>query len=120
MELILLLRAGQYIGVFNTIMIVLFTGITGAFLAKSQGIKILSRIQKDIECGIMPTDKLLDGVFVLIGGIVLLTPGFITDFTGFILLIPFTRNIIKKWLKKKLKANFTIRSSDNTDTYIDV
>jgi UPF0716 protein FxsA len=109
-ELAVLLKAGQYIGVFNTIFIVLLTGVVGAYLAKSQGLMILRRIRTDLESGIMPGDSLFDGVLILIGGILLLTPGFITDFTGFLALIPFTRTIIRNFLKKQIKKNFADRN----------
>jgi UPF0716 protein FxsA len=102
-ELALLIKVGQHIGVGNTIFIVLFTGIAGAYLAKTQGIITLIKIQNDINDGIMPTDKILDGVMILCGGILLLTPGLITDAIGFLGLIPFTRAVIKKWLKHKIE-----------------
>ena len=100
-ELALLLRVGQYIGVGYTLWIVILTGVTGAYLAKMQGLITLRRIQEDINQGIMPTDKLFDGVLILLSGILLLTPGFITDIVGFMGLIPFTRNLFKRWLKRK-------------------
>lgn len=102
-ELALLIRVGQYAGVGYTLGIVIITGVTGAYLAKMQGLIILRRIQEDINHGIMPTDKLFDGVLILLGGILLLTPGFITDIIGFMGLIPFTRNLFKRWLKHKVE-----------------
>ena len=102
-ELTLLIKIGQYIGVSYTLVIIIGTGIAGAYLAKSQGFIILRRIQTDINKGIMPTDKIFDGVMILCGGILLLTPGLITDFVGFMALIPFTRHLIKLWLKRKIK-----------------
>lgn len=105
-ELIVLLRVGRYIGILNTISIVLLTGITGAFLARSQGLKVIKRIQDDLNMGIVPADKLIDGVMILAGGLLLLTPGFITDFAGFMILIPYSRELIKKWIKRKIKVKF--------------
>lgn len=101
-ELLILLKTGEYIGTMNTIAVVLLTGVAGAYLAKSQGLFILRRIREDIQMGIMPSDKLFDGFLVLAGGILLLTPGFLTDIAGFCALIPFTRELIKKWLKGRL------------------
>lgn len=100
-ELALLIRVGHFIGVGYTIGIVLLTGVTGAYLAKLQGLITLRKIQNDINQGIMPADKVFDGVLILCSGILLLTPGFITDFVGFIGLIPFTRDLFKQWLKQK-------------------
>lgn len=102
-ELGLLIKAGQYIGVAHTLGIVVITGIVGAFLAKLQGLITLRRIENDINQGIMPADKLFDGILILCSGLLLLTPGFITDLIGFMGLVPFTRKLIKRWLGRKVK-----------------
>ena len=102
-ELAILIKVGQHIGVAYTLGIVIITGVTGAFLAKLQGLITLRRIQDDINQGIMPADKLFDGVLILCSGILLLTPGFITDLIGFMGLVPFTRKLIKRWLSRKVK-----------------
>ena len=102
-ELALLIKIGQHIGVGYTLTIVILTGIAGAYLARSQGFRTLRRIQEDINEGLMPADKIFDGVMILCGGILLLTPGFVTDLIGFMALVPFTRRLIKLWLKRKIK-----------------
>ncbi|MFC1514606.1 FxsA family protein [Candidatus Omnitrophota bacterium] len=102
-ELALLLKVGQFIGVGYTIMIVVITGVTGAYLARLQGLLTLRKIQDEVNQGLMPADKLIDGVVILCSGILLLTPGLVTDLIGFMGLIPFTRNVLKRWLKRKLK-----------------
>ena len=102
-ELALLIRIGQYIGLGYTVGIVIFTGVTGAYLAKMQGLIVLRRIQQDVNQGVMPADKLFDGVLILSSGILLLTPGFITDIIGFMGLIPLTRNLFRRWLKRKIE-----------------
>ena len=102
-ELALLIKIGQFIGVGYTLGIVVLTGITGAYLAKLQGLITLRRIQEDINNGRMPADKLFDGVLILCSGILLITPGLITDLIGFMGLIPFTRNLFKRWLKQKIE-----------------
>ena len=108
-ELALLIKVGQYFGVIHTIGIVVLTGIVGAYLAKVQGFITIRRIQQDMSQGIMPGDQILNGVIILCSGIVLLTPGLITDFLGFLGLIPFTRNIFKSWLKHKIKQHLMYR-----------
>lgn len=105
LELAILIKVGQYWGVWNTVAVVVLTGVSGALLAKSQGLIVLRKIQEELEEGIMPTDKLLDGFLILCGGIFLLTPGFLTDGVGFIILLPFTRNVIKLWLKRKIRRS---------------
>ena len=102
-ELAILIKVGQFIGVLNTVLIVIFTGLAGAFIARAQGLVTLMKIQKDINEGVMPTENLIDGLMILCGGILLLTPGLISDAIGLMVLMPFTRSLIKKWLKCKIK-----------------
>jgi len=103
-ELYILIEVGKKIGSLTTIGIIILTGIIGAYLVKSQGFMILRKIQNDLNEGIMPGDSLIQGAIILAGGILLLTPGFVTDIVGFIFLIPVSRNIIKKYLLKWLKG----------------
>ncbi|MEJ2636013.1 MAG: membrane protein FxsA [Calditrichia bacterium] len=92
-ELYVLIKVGGMIGAFNTILIIFFTAIVGAYLAKSEGMLVLSRIQEAIRRGQAPGRELLHGVFVLAGGLLLLTPGLITDFLGISMLLPPSREI---------------------------
>ena len=99
--------------------IVIGTGILGGILARSQGLAVLRRLRNDLRQGKLPTDALLDGAFVLVGGVLLLTPGMITDTVGFVLLIPPTRALLKKLLKKKLVVLVSGRDSDRGYTDVD-
>ncbi len=103
-ELYILIEVGKKIGSLTTIGIIIFTGILGAYLVKNQGFMILKKIQNDLNEGIMPGDSLIQGAIILAGGILLLTPGFVTDIVGFIFLIPVSRNVVKKYLLKWLKG----------------
>lgn len=102
-ELYLLIKVGQYLGAFTTVMIVIFTGIFGAFLARMEGLRVLYSVQRDMQEGKMPTSQLLDGLLILIGAVLLITPGLLTDVIGFILVIPSTRVLLKVWLKSQLQ-----------------
>ena len=102
-ELWLLIKVGSHVGFFNTILIVILTGVAGAFLAKIQGLMTLSRIQQEMAEGRMPAERLIDGIIILCCGLLLLTPGFITDIVGLLGLIPVARTVFKLWLKKKFK-----------------
>ncbi len=102
-ELAILIKLGTLIGVVPTISIVFLTGILGAALARSQGIRVWIGIQNELQSGRIPAEGLLDGMLVLIGGVVLLTPGIITDMFGFFLLIPWSRLWLKRWLRKKFE-----------------
>ena len=113
-ELYILIEVGKKIGSLTTIGIIILTGIIGAYLVKGQGIMILKKIQNDLNEGIIPGDSLIQGAIILAGGILLLTPGFVTDIIGFIFLIPVSRRVVKKyllkWLKGKIKeGNFYYR-----------
>jgi len=103
-ELYILIEVGKKIGSLSTIGIIILTGIIGAYLVKSQGFMILRKIQNDLNEEIMPGDSLIQGAIILAGGILLLTPGFVTDIVGFIFLIPVSRNIVKKYLLKWLQG----------------
>lgn len=103
-ELALLIELGKHIGVLNTIAVVLLTGIAGAALARTQGFGILTRIRDELSHGQLPGDSLMDGIMVLAGALLLLTPGLLTDALGFALLVPFTRLFFKKYLKNYLRS----------------
>ncbi len=90
-ELYLLLKIGGMIGAFNTVLIILFTAVIGAYLAKTQGFVVIRKINQALNEGRIPAQELLDGLFVLLGGFTLLTPGFLTDFIGLSMLFPLTR-----------------------------
>ena len=98
-ELALIIKVGGIIGWLNTIFIALGTGALGAYLMKMQGLMLLWRIQEALNEGRMPADELIEGALLLVGGALLLTPGFITDAVGFALLIPPSRNLLGRWLR---------------------
>ncbi len=107
-EILLLIEIGSRIGALNTIFIIVLTGILGASMMRQQGFTIIRNIQRDLSQGRMPTGELINGALVLVGGIVLLTPGFFTDAVGFILLVPATRALIRKkiqlLIRKKIES----------------
>ena len=104
-EVILFITIGKYIGLWNTIFIIIITGAIGAVLVKSQGISILNRALEEIKLNKVPILSIFEGIAIFIAGAFLLTPGFLTDTIGCILLIPKTRNLIithiTSYLKKK-------------------
>ena len=110
-ELVILIKVGSYIGIWPTVLIVVLTGILGAALARHQGFMIINRIKNDINSGRVPAQELIDGLMVLVGGIVLLTPGFLTDIFGFLLLIPHTRSVFKRILKGHFQKYANYRTS---------
>lgn len=107
-ELALFIYSGQLIGLFPTIAIILLTGIGGAYLAKRQGIKAWNELRRRMQLMETPGDALIDSVCILVGGILLVMPGFITDIVGILLLFNWPRNLlrpfIQKWIYKKMKT----------------
>ena len=99
-ELALLLKLGAVTEWWIPVVIVVITGIVGGILAKSQGMGVFKKISTQLHSGQIPGDALLDGMFILIGGAFLVTPGLITDAVGFICLIPQSRRLLKHWIKR--------------------
>ncbi|MBM4278552.1 MAG: FxsA family protein [Deltaproteobacteria bacterium] len=99
-ELMLLIEIGKVIGTLEVIMLTIVTGVAGAALAKWQGLSVIRKMRQEMGEGRMPASNLMDGVMILVGGILLLTPGILTDLFGLFLLIPWTRLLIKKLLMK--------------------
>ena len=102
-ELILLIQLGSYIGILNTVIIVILTALIGANMVRSEGTGVIVRIQKNMQDGIFPGDDLISGAMILVAGALLLTPGFFTDVIGFLFVIPFTREPVKKYIKGYIK-----------------
>lgn len=90
-EIYLLIQVGGYIGVLPTIALVVLTAVIGASLLKNQGAQTYLRFNQSLSEGRVPANEILEGVALLIGGALLLTPGFFTDMIGFFCLLPFTR-----------------------------
>ena len=105
-EIYLLIEIGSIFGALTAISLVILTGFLGAFMARMQGLQTLFRIQESLREGSMPSSDLLDALLIVIAGVVLLTPGFLTDSAGFLLLIPTTRNSIKSWLQRQIKLKY--------------
>lgn len=100
LEIGILIWAGNLIGPLWVILLIILTGALGAWLAKKQGLETIRNFQQSMATGQVPQDALLDGACILVGGAVLLTPGFITDAMGFLLLFPITRLPIKRFIRK--------------------
>ena len=113
-EIYLLIQIGTIFGALTSIALVIVTGFLGAYLARIQGLQTLFRIQKSLREGQMPSSELLDALLIGIAGLVLLTPGFLTDAFGFLLLIPNTRTAIKQWLHRQIEVRYTSTLPDKT------
>ena len=103
LELFFLIRAGQFIGLWNTIGVVLVTGVLGAAFARSQGQAIWRQVNEKLAKGEMPADTLFHGFLVFAGGLLLVTPGFVTDFIGLSMVMPGPRHFLMRMLKRELE-----------------
>lgn len=108
MELWLLIKVGERIGATSTLLVVILTGAAGAFLARQQGIAVISQFQQQVERQQMPTDTLIEGLLVLVGGVLLVTPGIVTDVAGFSFVIPWTRQAIRDVIKHSILTKMTV------------
>ena len=102
-ELAVLIEIGQHLGMLPTVALVLATGALGATLARREGIQAFHRLRDSIGQGSFPGEAILDGVLILGGGLLLLTPGILTDLLGFAALVPATRYYIKYYLKTAIE-----------------
>jgi UPF0716 protein FxsA len=103
MDIGLLLFSGKTIGVWPTLLFIILTGVIGAYLAKREGLQTIRRAQEQLRYGQIPGEAVLDGICILIGGTLLLTPGFITDLIGFLMLFPPTRKLFKFFMKNSFR-----------------
>ncbi len=109
-ELALLIQVGNYIGVLPTVVLVVATGVAGAALARCQGLLALRRLQQAIAEGTFPGNEIFSGALILAGGLLLLTPGLITDLAGLAFLAPGSRNLIETFLKKAVLRRLRSRA----------
>ncbi len=102
-EIWLLIKVGNVIGPLQTLGALMVFSLIGVWLAKSQGFRIITAIRDELAVGRMPAAHFLDGVLILFGGILLIVPGFLTDFIGLFFLVPATRQLFKRWLRSLLE-----------------
>ncbi len=103
-EMMLLLKMGEVFGFSTTLLIVIGTGALGAYFVKREGFRVWSKIQTELQGGRLPGDQLIDALLLFIAGLILITPGILTDLTGFLLLIPQTRDALKGFVKSRFSV----------------
>ena len=96
-EISIFISIGSKIGVLNTISIILVTAIVGIFLVRRQGLSLLFNAQKNMRDGIFPSQEIKGAIFLLISGLLLITPGFFTDVIGFLCFLSPVQNFISKY-----------------------
>ena len=103
-EISIFITIGSNIGILNTIAIILITALVGIFLVRRQGIKLLFDAQRNLSQGIMPTEEIKGAIFLLVSGLLLITPGFFTDCIGFAVFLKPVQNFIAKKAKNYFQS----------------
>ncbi|MDP9019837.1 MAG: FxsA family protein [Actinomycetota bacterium] len=103
-ELYVLLQVGSAIGALNTVALVVLAGIAGAWLVKREGLGVVRRVRSQVAAGQVPGRELVDGFLILLGGALMLTPGFVTDLLGLALLAPPIRAAARRSLAHRLRV----------------
>jgi len=108
-EVYLLIEVGSFIGAGWTVLLVVLTAVIGVNLLRQQGVSTLMRANRAMSQGKIPAMEMMEGLFLAVGGALLITPGFFTDIIGFICLFPFTRREIIKYLllKSVIRTSYT-------------
>jgi UPF0716 protein FxsA len=107
LEIMVLFRVHDHVGSMNTVALVIITGFVGAAMARQQGFMIVRQIQRDLAEGKMPAPRMIDGVMIIVAGVLLITPGLITDAVGFALLIPPIRHEIRTWVRRQIEKKLS-------------
>ena len=104
LEMYVLIKVGGNLGALNTVLLVLLTALIGVALLRVQGFRTLMNAKNKLGMAQLPAEEIITGIFLAIGGALLLTPGFITDIFGFLCLIPSTRRIFLKLFLNNLSS----------------
>jgi len=103
LEILVFVWLGGSFGAWSVILLILLTGIAGVMLTKQQGMETWQKAYESMQVGRYPTEQIIDGICILVGGLLLITPGFITDIFGFILVLPWTRPLLKRGIQKIIR-----------------
>ena len=105
-EIAIFITVGSNIGILNTIAIILLTAIVGIYFVRRQGLSLLFNAQRNMAQGIMPAEEIKGGVFLLISGLLLITPGFFTDCVGFLMFF----KPVQSFISQKARNYFQSRT----------
>lgn len=100
-EIYALVKIGGWLGVLPTIVLLFVVSAAGAWLVKHEGLRVWRRMQEQVAAGKMPSNEILDGVCLLLAGVLLLVPGFVTDAVGLLLLLPPFRLVLRRVLQRR-------------------
>ena len=103
-ELVVIVQVGQAIGTLPTIALLVVMSVVGAWLMKREGLGVLRRAQRQVQDGRVPTREVADGFLIVLGGALMLTPGFVSDLVGMALLLPPERAVVRPVLVSRLQV----------------
>lgn len=109
-EIALLLEVGDIIGGWNTVAVVIITAFVGASLVKQQGLQTFMSAQQKMQTGQIPSQEVAEGLLLLVAGVLLVTPGFVTDGIGLLFSMPFTRPVIARYVAKHILSSVKVHS----------
>jgi UPF0716 protein FxsA len=112
-ELAVIIAAGRAFGILETLLALFAISIAGAWLAKTQGLGVLQRIRAEMDAGRMPASELIDGALILVGAVLLLTPGFLTDLVAVGLLVPPGRRVVRGVARSVIASRFAVLRAYN-------
>ncbi|MDO8282918.1 MAG: FxsA family protein [Thermodesulfovibrionia bacterium] len=102
-EITLLIEVGSRIGTANTIVVLLLTALIGIYMVKLVGLGVMRRMQQNMNEGVSPAEEMVNGMMLLLAGVLFIIPGFFTDAVGLLMVIPFSRNMIKKIARRMIE-----------------
>ena len=114
-EIAVLVKLGTVIGFWPTLLIQIGSGVAGALLARMEGLWVWRKIALELQSGKIPADQLINAFLIFAAGIILVMPGLVTDLLAYLLLIPWTRNLFKKWLRKRFRKMVRGPEKDTID-----
>jgi UPF0716 protein FxsA len=107
-EIGLFIAVGQQLGLWTTLLIVVITAFVGAALVSRQGRGVIREVQDAVRQGVFPGRELAHGAMILVSGALLITPGFLTDAVGFLLLVPSVREMLRRWGARRMQGRVQV------------
>jgi len=101
-EISVIIQVGQWIGFLNTVGLLLLVSLLGAWLVKRQGLGVMARIRAQRSAGRLPATEAFDGALILVAGVLLVIPGFVTDALGLLLLVPPIRSVVRRFVSRRV------------------
>lgn len=103
-EIAVFIKVGQYIGAWKVVALIFLSAILGGMLLRYQSVGVIRRLDRDLRQGRTPDASLFDGFLIVVGALLLIVPGFVSDIIGLLLMIPLVRTLIRRYLASRIKV----------------